>query len=70
MTQYRMKCPNKACGHTATMEATSSGGYVKKHFVDLNKSKNSFGAGEPQLLFRCPKCNHRWRVRVNQVRPV
>jgi hypothetical protein len=51
------------------MEATSSGGYVKKHFVDLNKSKNSFGAGEPQLLFRCPQCNHRWRVRVNQVRP-
>ncbi len=51
------------------MEGAPSGGYVKQHFVDVNRKKRVGGEGNEQLLLACPKCKHRWRTRTNMVHP-
>lgn len=65
MARYRINCPNANCSCTGPMEATPSGGYVKQHFVDVNRKKHGGDDSYEQLLLRCPKCKHRWRARKN-----
>jgi hypothetical protein len=67
VARYRVSCPNPKCDCIGPMEGTPSGGYVKQHFVDLNRKKH--GGADPcvQLKLRCPICKHRWRARPNAV---
>ena len=70
MSMHRMKCRSQQCAFEGMMEAKAEQSFVKKAFLEKQKTDNKAKGipTAPSLMrVRCPKCGMRWRMRSDQL---